>query len=106
MAGAVVNPGCQIGEFCIVNTNSSLDHDSVMDDYSSLGPRVATGGNVTIGAYSAICLGANIVHRVSIGAHTVVGAGATVLDNLPGLVTAWGTPARVTGSRNREDSYL
>src|ERR1700683_4351565 len=42
MAGVVVNPGCEIGEFCILNTGSSLDHDSRMGQFSSLAPRAVT----------------------------------------------------------------
>ena len=38
MAGVTINPCCSIGQFCILNTNSSLDHDSVMEDFSSLAP--------------------------------------------------------------------
>jgi acetyltransferase-like isoleucine patch superfamily enzyme len=82
MAGVTVNPCCSIGRFCILNTNASLDHDSSMNDFSSLAPRVATGGNCKIGACSAICIGATLVHGVSIGEHTVVGAGSTVLGDI------------------------
>ena len=48
MAGAVVNPGSEVGEFCIVNTRASLDHECVMGDYSSLGPgRWSAGASVS-----------------------------------------------------------
>jgi len=63
MAGASINPSSSIGKLCILNTNSSLDHDSVMNDFSSLGPGVSTGGNCIIGAYSAIGIGATLVHK-------------------------------------------
>ena len=58
MAGAVINAHCRIGEFCIVNTRASLDHDSLMSDYSSLAPGVTAGGNVVVGELTAICIGA------------------------------------------------
>lgn len=106
MAGAVVNTGCQIGEFCILNTCSSLDHDSTMERFSSLAPRAVTGGGVRIGAFSAVCIGAVISHSIRIGEHTVVGAGATVLRNVPDRVVAFGTPARAIRERNPGDSYL
>ena len=44
MAGATVNVGTDIGEFCILNTGSSIDHDSSMGAFSSLGPGAVTGG--------------------------------------------------------------
>jgi sugar O-acyltransferase (sialic acid O-acetyltransferase NeuD family) len=105
MAGVSVNPGTQIGDFCFLNTNSSLDHDNTLGEFSCLQPRAATGGNVKIGAFSAISLGANVIHGVTIGSHTVVGAGSTVLSDIPDLVVAYGTPCQVIRRREREDSY-
>jgi sugar O-acyltransferase (sialic acid O-acetyltransferase NeuD family) len=106
MAGAVINPRARVGRFCIVNTAATLDHDSVMEDYSSLAPRASAGGNVRLGAFTAVSLGAGLVHGIVIGEHTVVGAGATVLRDLPPCVVAYGTPARVVRPRQPGDPYL
>ncbi len=106
MAGAVINSGSQIGNFCIINTKSSLDHDNFIEDFVSIAPGVTTGGNVRIANYSAICLGANIIHGLNIGEHTVVGAGSTVLQNLPSYSVAYGTPAKVIRKRKAGDKYL
>jgi sugar O-acyltransferase (sialic acid O-acetyltransferase NeuD family) len=105
MAGVSVNPGTQIGDFCFLNTNSSVDHDNILGEFSCLQPNAATGGNVRIGAFSAVSMGANIIHGVSIGSHTVIGAGATVVADIPDLVVAFGTPCRVIRRREPEDSY-
>ena len=106
MPGVVVNTGCRIGEFCILNTSSSLDHDSVMESFSSLAPRAVTGGTVTIGTYTAVAIGAVISHSIRIGKHTVIGAGATVVRDIPEGVVAYGTPAKVIRKRNPQDPYL
>lgn len=106
MAGVIVNSDSRIGSFCILNTNSSLDHDCVMEDFSSLAPNAATGGNVMIGAFSAVSIGASIVHGHGIGRHTVIGAGAVVLDDVPDYCVAYGTPARVIRKRQEGDRYL
>jgi len=106
MAGAIICSKCQVNDFCGVWTGASLDHDGTMDACSSLAPGVVTGGNVRVGAYSAVCLSAGIVHGVSIGTHTVVGAGSMVLDDLPDYVVAYGNPARVIRKRCEGDSYL
>ena len=106
MAGVAVNSSCSIGRFCILNTNSSLDHDSVMEDFSSIAPRVTTGGNCMIGAYTAISIGAVLIHGINVGEHTVVGAGATVLNNIESLKVAYGTPAKEVRNRNPGDKYL
>jgi sugar O-acyltransferase (sialic acid O-acetyltransferase NeuD family) len=106
MAGVIVNSDSRVGNFCILNTNASLDHDSVMEDFSSLAPNATTGGNVTIGGFGAISMGANIIHGLHIGKHTVVGAGAVVLDDLQDFCVAYGIPARVISKRHEGDKYL
>lgn len=106
MAGVNVNPSCSIGRFCILNTNSSLDHDSVMEDFSSLAPGVTTGGNCRIGGYSAVSIGAVLIHGVHIGEHTVIGAGSTVMKHCEPFKVAYGTPAKTIRERKPGDKYL
>jgi sugar O-acyltransferase (sialic acid O-acetyltransferase NeuD family) len=106
MAGAIVNSDSKIGEHCILNTKSALDHDCVMGDFSSLAPGVTTGGKVSIGAFSAISLGANIIHGVNIGEQTVLGAGSVALKDIPSYCVAYGVPARVVRKRAAGEKYL
>lgn len=106
LSGANIGPSCSVGAHCIINTLASLDHDSVMEDYSSLAPGSITGGNVTVGSFSAICLGAKIIHKISIGEQTIIGAGATVVKDIPSNCVAYGTPAKVIRKRQPGDSYF
>lgn len=106
LAGATINSRASVGGFCLLNTNSSLDHDARMDDYSSLAPNSAVAGYTTVGAYTAICMGAAVLHKVTVGAHCVVGSGAVVLKDLPDAIVAYGCPARVVRSRSFSESYL
>ncbi len=106
LAGSHVGPGARVGDFCILNTGSSLDHDTVMENYSSIAPGVFTGGLVRIGECSAVGVGASISDRVSIGRHSVVGTGAVVVSDIPEFVVAYGNPARVQRSRNEGDEYI
>jgi sugar O-acyltransferase (sialic acid O-acetyltransferase NeuD family) len=106
LAGAIVNCGATAGDFCILNTSCSVDHDCRLGDYVSVAPQACVGGNVRIGDYAVVCLGARVIHQIHIGAHTVIGAGSTVLRDVPSHVTAYGTPARVVRSREVGDAYL
>ncbi len=54
MAGVCINPCSSVGRFCILNTNSSLDHDSTMEDFASLAPGATTGGNTKSGLYTPL----------------------------------------------------
>jgi hypothetical protein len=89
-----------------VNTLASLDHDGVMEDYSSLAPGAVTGGRVHLGTCAAVGLGARVVHNLRIGAHAVVGAGSLVLADIPPEVVAFGAPAQVIRGRAVDDPYL
>lgn len=106
MAGGVVNASCELGDHTFILSNSSLDHDSRMGRFSSLAPRVATGGGVVLEDFAALAVGSVTIHGVHIGEHTVVGAGAVVVNDMPGHVVAYGTPCRVIRSRRPGDRYL
>lgn len=106
LAGACIGSGARLGSACLLNTQASLDHDSVMEDFASLGPGARTGGDCRISAFSAIGLGANLVHKIQIGRHTVVGAGSLVMRNLPDHVVAYGSPAKVIRARAEAEKYL
>jgi sugar O-acyltransferase (sialic acid O-acetyltransferase NeuD family) len=106
MAGAIVNPGSFIGDFCIVNTNACLDHDSGMQDFSSLAPGVTVGGLVKIGKFSALSLGSNVIHGLEIGEHTIIGAGSLVNKNIGSYKIAYGIPAKEIRDRVAGEKYL
>lgn len=106
MAGAIINADAKIGSFCILNTKSSLGHDSYMSDYSSLASGAIIGGNVKIGYCSAISLGVSIIQNISIGNHTVIGAGALVIRDIDDYKMAFGVPAKEIKDRNCDDKYL
>ncbi|MEP2237828.1 MAG: NeuD/PglB/VioB family sugar acetyltransferase [Maribacter sp.] len=106
MPGSIVNANSIIHDFCIINTNSSLGHDGIMDSYSSLAPSVCTGGSLKLGRYSAISLGVNIVNGVEIGQHSVIGAGSLVVDHFGDNVIAYGSPARIVRKRTVGEPYL
>lgn len=106
MPGAIVNANAIIHDFCIVNTNASLGHDGVMESYASLAPSVCTGGELRLGKYSALSLGVNVINGITIGSHTVIGAGALVLENMGDYVVAYGSPAKKVRNRRVGECYL
>tara|TARA_R110002050_G_scaffold122032_1_gene240543 strand:+ start:1869 stop:2534 length:666 start_codon:yes stop_codon:yes gene_type:complete len=106
MPGTIINVHAKIGRFCILNTKSSLDHDSEMSDFSSLAPSVNVSGNVKIGECSSICLAASIIQNVSIGKYTVVGAGSLVLKSIGDYKQAFGSPISTLKDRKADALYL
>jgi len=106
MAGAVVNSGTKIGDFTILNTKASLDHDCLLSPFSSLAPGTTTGGNVKIGAFSAVSISATILHGKTIGTHCVVGAGSLVVKNVNDFELVYGLPAKFIRKRDVGERYL
>ncbi len=106
MPGSIVNANAEIGDFCILNTNSSLGHDSLMEDFSSMSSGVCAGGGFYLGKFSAVCIGAHIIEHVKVHEHSIIGAGSLVIKNIPGYVVAYGSPARVVRERKRGEYYL
>jgi sugar O-acyltransferase (sialic acid O-acetyltransferase NeuD family) len=94
-AGAIVTPRAAIGRGVLLNTKSSVDHDSVIGDFAHVAPGATIGGRCRIGEETLIGPGATVASGVTIGARVVVGAGAVVLRDLPDDVVAWGVPARI-----------
>ena len=103
---ASVGPCARIGKFCILNTKSSVDHDCILADFSSLAPAACTGGSVHIGLRSAVCINATVKHGLHVGSDCVVGACSYLNINLESNALAFGTPARLVRNRTKGDSYL
>ncbi|GGY76431.1 acetyltransferase [Marinobacter zhanjiangensis] len=76
MAGAVVQAGASIGINTIVNTRSSVDHDSRVGDHCHLAPGATLCGNVRIGEGSFIGAGATITQVVTVAPETFIKAGS------------------------------
>lgn len=84
----------RVGRHAAVFHNSSVGHDSVLDDFSHVYAQCAIGGAVHLGAGAVVYPGAVIVPRRTIGENAVVGAGSTVVLNVRPGVTVFGSPAR------------
>lgn len=93
MAGAVINSDCLIGDHTIVNTKASVDHECVMEAFSTISPGATVGGNVRVGKEVMVSIGASILPGLHVGDKTTVGAGAVVTKDLPEDVIALGIPA-------------
>lgn len=106
MAGVIINTDAFIGNGCFFATQASLEHDCIMDDFSSISAGVITGGLTRIGECTALTLGVITFDRITIGKHSVIGSGSLVTKDIPDFVLAYGTPAKVIRSRQVGEKYL
>ena len=106
MAGVIINSSARIRNHCILNTNSSVDHDCLMSDFSSIAPNVTVGGNVKIGDYSAIGISTSIFHNVNIGKNCIIGGGSLVCSDTKENSVYYGSPCKFIREHTIGDKYL
>ncbi len=97
MDGVVINSGAKIGAFSIVNTNASIDHDCIIEEFVHIAPGVTLSGSVHVQRFTLIGTGAAIIQGITIGAGCVIGAGAAVMRNCKPNGLYVGSPARRFG---------
>lgn len=93
MPNAVVNPFSRIGKGCIINTNATIEHDCVLEDGVHVSPNASLAGGVKVGKHTWIGIGSQVKQMIVIGNEVVVGAGSTVVKNIPDFQTVVGSPA-------------
>jgi sugar O-acyltransferase (sialic acid O-acetyltransferase NeuD family) len=103
-AGVVINTGARIGDDTILNTACSVDHDCVIGAHSHVGPQSALCGAVTLGEGVLLGVGSCASPGASVGAWSVVGAGAAVVGALPERAVCVGVPARAVRSAEEPPS--
>jgi sugar O-acyltransferase (sialic acid O-acetyltransferase NeuD family) len=95
MANVTVNAGALIGEYVILNTASSVDHDCKIGDFVHISPNAALAGNVTVGDGTHIGIGASIIQNIKIGNWATIGAGTVIIEDVPDYAVVVGNPGRV-----------
>jgi UDP-perosamine 4-acetyltransferase len=99
MAGAIVQPGCVIGDNSIINTGAIVDHDCIIGEHVHVASGAVLSGGVHIGAMTHVGTSAVVIQGVEIGQATVVGAGSVVIANIPSGVKVMGVPAKIIERR-------
>lgn len=99
--GAVVTAGVTIGEHCIVDANSSVSHNAVLEPFVNINLGASICADVTIGEGCFVGAGATVINDIQVGAWSVIGAGAVVTEDVPAHVTVVGAPARIVQRHGR-----
>ncbi len=94
-AGSILTVNIKIGNHVIININSTIGHDTIIEDYCSLMPAVIINGNNHLYSGAYIGTGATFIHQISVGEWTTIGAGAVVVSDIESNAVATGAPAKV-----------
>lgn len=103
--GGVITPGCvittnvTIGDYVLLNLNTTIGHDVVIGDYVTCNPGCCVSGNVTLGESVSLGTGTVIREKVAVAPGVVTGAQACIVKDIsePGITIA-GVPAKKLGS--------
>ncbi len=99
--GNIITVNVDIGKHVIVNIDSTVGHDAILEDFVTILPSVNISGYVRIKECSNVGTGTQIIQEKTIGQNSIIGAGSVVVKDINDYVVAVGIPAREI--KNRRD---
>ena len=90
----VLTADVRIGRHVAVFHNTSIGHDTSLEDFSHVYAQCSIGGSVRVGNGAVVYPGSVVTPRRTVGEGAVVGAGSTVILNVKPGVTVFGSPAK------------
>jgi len=97
--GCIIGPNVRIGAQCWISAGVFIGHDSSLADVICLSPRAFVGSRVTVCEGAYLGAGCIILPQCRVGEWSTVGAGSTVIEEVPDHSTVFGCPARVIARR-------
>lgn len=93
-AHTILTVNITIGKHVIINLDCTVGHDAILQDFVTLYPSVNISGMTNTGTCTEIGTGTQIIQGKTIGSFSIVGAGSTVVKDIPDKCTAVGSPAK------------
>jgi len=94
----ILSPFSSIGFGVTINRGVTIGHHTVIKDFATIYPGTHIAGHCVIEEGVHIGMGTSVFNNVKIGAGSVIGGGSTVTEDIPGGVTAWGSPCKIIKS--------
>lgn len=92
--GVVVTADVEIGDFVMMNLQSTIGHDAVVADGCTLSPHSDINGFASLGEGVFLGSHAVVLPGAKIGDYAIVGAGSVVLKRVKAGATVMGVPAK------------
>ena len=93
LANVFIGSEAVIGDFCILNSSSSIDHECSLGVGVHVAPGAVLAGDVEVEDHAFIGTNATILPGVRIGSGAIVGAGAVVTRDVAADLCVVGNPA-------------
>ncbi len=94
-ASNIITVNVNIGNYVIINLDSTVGHDVVLKDFVTIYPSVNVSGCCTIGQCVELGTGSQIIQGKTIGDYSIIGAGSVVVKDIEEKRTAVGVPAKI-----------
>lgn len=91
---SILTVNIKMGSFNHINLDCTVGHDVIFNDFITIYPSVNISGNVTIGNYSELGTGTQIIQCKNITDNVIVGAGSVVVKDINESGTYVGCPTR------------
>lgn len=95
MDGAIVNSGSIIGDYSIINTKASVDHDCRIGSFTHIAPGVTLSGDVSVGDEVLLGTASSVIQGIHIPDRSIVAAGSSVQKPIKETGIYRGVPARL-----------
>ncbi len=92
----VIQPFAKIGTDTILWSGNHIGHDSTIGDHCFVSSHVVVSGHAKVGDYCFLGVNSTLRDGVTVGAESVIGAGATVLKDVPPGSVVKGTPGELS----------
>lgn len=83
MSGAIVQTNASISMNCIINSGAIIEHDCYIGAHNHIAPNATLSGGVITESQVHVGTGANVIQSIKIGEQAVIGAGCTVVRDVP-----------------------
>lgn len=95
--GVLISSDVTISKHAHINMGCTVGHDAHVGEFVTMSPACNLGGGVEVAESAFLGAGVTVLPRMKIGKRTLLGAGAVVIEEIPGGVKAVGNPARQIG---------
>ena len=89
-----INHESIIGDFSILNMNCAVGHNSILGRACALAPGVNMAGYTELGDYVEVGIGTSTIQKTRIGEGAVIGGQSMVISDVEAFTTYAGVPAR------------
>ncbi len=93
-AGCILTVNIKLGNHIIINLDTTVGHDAIIKDYTTILPSVNISGFVKLEKSIIVGTGTQIIEGIQVAENAIIGASASVVRNIVESGTYVGVPAK------------